>query len=153
MTTSPEKVNCRFSYNLETGTLVAKVVPTRAYELAAAKFQTLIEFKLAAMNLDDEVEPLGSTTVTLGSWKKEADCSWAPGSRGIEFTLVVEVGLLESARRLDLDARGWLESSGSPVKIVVTININRTNPEIIIHRWELLPRDYLVSTGSSAGSA
>lgn len=139
----------RFSYNAETGTLVAKVMPAPEHEIAARAFELLVSLELVSMKLEGDVDLLGSTTVTIGSWKKEADCCWAPASKATDLSFVVEVGLSESARNLALDARGWLETCASSVKLVVTININRTNPEVILHRWELFPREYCLTRSSS----
>lgn len=144
---------CRFSYNSETGTLVTKVMPTPEHEIAAATFQNLIFLELHAMDLDDEVDTLNTMTVTIGSWKKQADCCWAPASQSTALSLVAEVGLSESSQKLAIDARGWLEISTLSVQLVITIEINRQTPEVIIHRWELRPRQYPLSTRSSPFSA
>ncbi|KAJ5562787.1 hypothetical protein N7535_002767 [Penicillium sp. DV-2018c] len=143
----------RFFFNAETGTLIAKVMPDRAHEFAIRSFDEMISLELRAMNLHRDVRPCGSATVTVGNWKKEADCSWTPDLTNGKPSFVVEVGLSESARRLALDARGWLETYSSSVKLVVTISIKRQNPEIILHRWELVPREYGVRTRSSPVSA
>lgn len=143
----------RFLYNAETGILIAKVMPSPAHELAIRSFDSLISLELRAMNVHDEVWPFGSTTVTVGNWKKEADCCWAPASTNARPSFVVEVGLPESARRLALDAHGWLETYSSSAKVVVTISIKRTTPEIVVYRWELVSRGYGVSTRSSPLSA
>lgn len=150
---SPASKYSRFSYSAETGTLVAKVMPTPEHDIAARSFELIIGLELHSMGLEDDVDSLGSTTVTIGSWKREADCCWAPASQTTELSFVVEVGLSNSARQLALDARGWLETRTSSVKLVVTIDINRTNPEVIMHRWELFPRDYRLLTRSSSLSA
>ncbi|RHZ64682.1 hypothetical protein CDV55_107371 [Aspergillus turcosus] len=50
--------------------------------------------------------------------------------------------LSESTADLALDARGWLESPSSTIKLVVTIVVNRTQPELVFRRWELYPRNY-----------
>lgn len=140
---------CRFFYNVETGILIAKVMPNPAHELAIRSFDELISAELRTMNVRRDVKPVGSTTVTVGDWKKEADCSWAPASAIARPRFVVDVGLSESARQLSLDAYGWLVTYSSSVKLVITININRKDPEIILHRWELVPRGYDVLTRSS----
>jgi hypothetical protein len=128
-------------------------MPNPAHELAIRSFDSLISLELRAMNVHRDVRPFGSTTVTVGNWKKEADCCWAPASTNARLSFVVEVGLSESTRQLALDARGWLETYSSSVKLVVTISIKRENPEIIFHRWELVPRGYGVRTRSSPLSA
>ncbi|RLL97508.1 hypothetical protein CFD26_107011 [Aspergillus turcosus] len=50
--------------------------------------------------------------------------------------------LSESTADLALDARGWLESPSSTIKLVVAIVVNRTQPELVFCRWELYPRNY-----------
>ncbi|KAL4913673.1 hypothetical protein BDW62DRAFT_214054 [Aspergillus aurantiobrunneus] len=133
---------CRFSFNAETGILIAKVMPNPAHELAIRSFDLLVSLELRATNVHRDMRPFGSTTVTVGNWKKEADCCWAPASTNTRLSFVVEVGLSESARQLALDARGWLETYSSSVKLVVTISIKRETPEIILRRWELVSRGY-----------
>jgi hypothetical protein len=143
----------RLLYNTETRILIAKIMPNTAHELAIRLFDSLIFRKLGAMNVYDDVLPLGSTTVTVGNWKKEADSCWAPASTNARLSFVVEVGLSESARRLALNARGWLETHSSSVKLIVTISIKRETPEIVLHRWELVSRGYGVLTRASPLSA
>ncbi|PKY05409.1 hypothetical protein P168DRAFT_295869 [Aspergillus campestris IBT 28561] len=143
---------CRRFYHELTRTLLIKIMPNPAHELAAESFKSLVSVKLHALNIDDEVWPYGSTTVTGGGWKKQADCCWAPASTNASLSLVVEVGLSESARRLALDAHGWLELQSS-VKLVVTISIKSERPEIVFTRWELLPRIDGAITRASPASA
>ncbi|GIJ84339.1 hypothetical protein Asppvi_003179 [Aspergillus pseudoviridinutans] len=128
---------CRFSYNETTRTLIAKVKASPEEDLAARSFDVLIGLELHSMGVDWDVDPLGSTTVTIGSWKKEADCSWGPVQFNTELNFVVIVSLSESARYLALDARAWLETPTSSVKLVVTIGINRANPEVTMQCWEI----------------
>jgi hypothetical protein len=137
---SPTSKYCRFSFNAETGILIARICPSNAHERAKRTFDMLIFRELHAMHVDEEVTPLGSTTVTVGDWTKEADCCWAPDSTPTRLTFVVEVGLFESEQQLAFDADSWLETLSSSVKLVVTISINRESPEIILNRWELIPR-------------
>ena len=143
---------CRFTFNTETGIFVAKVIPSPAHELAIRSFDILISLELRSMNIYSEMRPLGSSTITVGAWKKEPDCSWAPASASTNPTFVVEIGLSETQRQLALDAHGWLETS-SCVKLVVTISIKRETPEIILRRWELMPWTYGITTKSSSPAA
>lgn len=128
-------------------------MPNPAYELAIRSFDSLISLELRAMNVHRDLRRFGSTTVTVGNWKKEADCCWAPASTNARLSFVVEVGLSESARQLALNARGWLETYSSSVTLLAAISIKRENPEIILHRWELVPRGYSVPTRPSPLSA
>ncbi|KAL3415141.1 hypothetical protein V8F44DRAFT_632166 [Aspergillus fumigatus] len=50
-----------------------------------------------------------------------------PSQQRAEFGLVVEIGL------------GWSETPSSTVKLVVTVSIGRTLPEVVFRRWELAP--------------
>ncbi|KKK12842.1 hypothetical protein ARAM_001189 [Aspergillus rambellii] len=143
---------CRFSFNSETGILIVKVMPNPPHELAIRSFDLLVSHELQAMNAHLDVWSLGSTTVTIGNWRKEADCCWGPVSTNTRLSFVVEVGLSESARNLALDARGWLETSSSSVKLVVTISIKQDGPEIILRRWELFPGRYGMVTRPSPPS-
>lgn len=72
---SPTTKYCRWSYHATSGILVVKVMPTPEHGIAADLFKSLIYLKLHAMNLEDDIDPLGSTTLTIGGWTKEADCS------------------------------------------------------------------------------
>ncbi|RDW69033.1 uncharacterized protein DSM5745_08793 [Aspergillus mulundensis] len=136
---SRESKFCRFSFNTETGILVAKVMPSRAHGLAIRSFDFLISLELLAMNVYDDMRPFGSTTVTVGNWTKEADSCWAPASTDTKLSFVVEVGLSESSRRLALDACGWLERHTS-VKLVATISLNGETSEITLRQWERVSR-------------
>lgn len=64
---------CRFSFNTKMGTLIAKVIPYPAHQTAIRLFDFLIMSELQALKIDDEVLPLGSTTVDIGNWTKDAD--------------------------------------------------------------------------------
>lgn len=118
-------------YNPETKILIVKVNPDPAHELAKSLFGSLIFLELRAMNVYDDVMPFGSATVTVGNWTKEADCCWAPASTNRKLSFVVGVELSESSRYIALDARSWLETQSSFVKLAFTISVKRESPEII----------------------
>lgn len=143
----------RLLYNSETRILIAKVMPNPAHEFTVRSFDSLVSGALYAMGVENDVWNLGSTTVTIGAWKKEADCCWATAPTTASLSLVVEVSLSESASRLALDARSWLETQASSVELVITITIKRNAPEIDLQRWELVPRQYGARTRLSLLSA
>ncbi|KAJ5571753.1 hypothetical protein N7535_005413 [Penicillium sp. DV-2018c] len=143
----------RFSFNADEGILIARIVPNPEHQLAISRFSFLIADELSAMNVFDEMEPVGSATFVLGNWLKEADSSWGPAAANAKPTFVVEAGLPESARQLALDACGWLKAQLSSVKVVLTISIKRDAPEIILRRWELVPPRHNLLTKPSAPSA
>jgi hypothetical protein len=109
--------------------------------------------EIDAIDLDDELDVHGATRVSIGSWKKEADCCWAPALDNIQPTLVLEIGLSESFRRLRIDARGWLETKGSSVNAVILIKISRDEPRITVQYWGLSPRQYTIATRASPALA
>ncbi|KAL2819743.1 hypothetical protein BJX63DRAFT_418698 [Aspergillus granulosus] len=142
---------CRFSYNIETGILIARVM-IRIAHIAAGVFDTIMGPKLTAMNVLGEIVSYRSTTVEAGNWEKGADCSWGPPGPNDSHSFVVEIGSSESARRLALDAHGWLENCPS-VELVVTITVQHNHPEIILRRWERVPRAYNILTRASSRPA
>jgi hypothetical protein len=128
-------------------------MPFPEHEVAARAFGNYVGRKIDDMDLDDELDALGSTTVRFGSFSKEADGCWGPALQSTKPTLVLEIGLSESSRQLAIDARGWLELRGSAAQLVVIIKINRDNPEIVAQCWELRPRQSSISTRASSLSA
>jgi hypothetical protein len=52
----------------------------RSKSQANRTHQAKVVAQTQTMNVHRDVRPVGSTTVTVGDWKQEADCSWAPAS-------------------------------------------------------------------------
>lgn len=143
----------RLKYN-NNGTLIIKVMPEPVHEVAAGNFDRYITAALDTMGVGQELDALRSTTVEIGSFKKEADAAWGPRGRDTILNLILEIGLSESRPHLSMDARGWLETPTSTVQVAVLVGINRTQPEIEIRRFELAPpRRYHVATRASPDSA
>jgi hypothetical protein len=105
-----------------------------------------------ALNLWDQIDSCGTSTVKIGNWTKQADECWAPSQQATQLSMILEIGLSESVSRLALDIRGWLETAGSTIGVAITMNINRNCPQIIIKRWELCARQYSVATRASPAS-
>lgn len=139
----------RLSYNVTTEILLVKIMPRPEHEVASLAFLLCIEDEIRAMNLGDEIEAVGSATIQIGNWRKEADQSWAPPARDTRLSMILEIGLSESARKLAQDSRGWLETAGSTIQVVITMNIDRNRPQITVRHWELGPR---LSTTVTCGS-
>ena len=135
----PSKLS-RVLYSPKTSTLVLKVVPGPDHEIATRELSSEILLQLNQMNVLHEIDEFGSSTVRIGDRVKEADMSWAPSGQTGQLSTVVETGLSESSRRLALNARGWLETAGSTVELVVTLDLNRDAPQMAVKRWELHPR-------------
>lgn len=150
---SPTYKFCRFSFNAKMGILIVKVKAYNAHEIAITAFLRPMILELEHMEIDNEMDLLGSPAVHLGNWQREADLSWGGPRPPPKLSLVLQVGSSESARRLCLDARSWLETPSSSVKFVFTIEIDHSNPEIILRCWELVPQRAGMLMQSSTFSA
>ncbi|CAG8899677.1 unnamed protein product [Penicillium egyptiacum] len=105
----------------------------------------LVERQLLAMNVDDGCITLGSPKNVLGGWVKEPDLCWFLVTSCSQPRCVVEVGTSKSARRLSIDAHGWLEAPHSSAQAVITVSFkyidaeNELNP-LTISVLELVDR-------------
>ncbi|KAJ5784124.1 uncharacterized protein N7518_009801 [Penicillium psychrosexuale] len=87
------------------------------------------------MGLTRSIHAVGSKRIRAVSSSKEADGSWVPtqpipGRSTTWPTVVVEVGVSESYRKLRADAEWWLTNSKGDVKLVIIVSINRKTPKI-----------------------
>jgi hypothetical protein len=128
---------CRFTYDLDTKILICKVMPSQAYERAIKFFDLLITLELHTMSLHKSVLNDGAARVEIGSWRKEADSCWRPRGTTGKLSLVLEMGMFETKAHLAIVARAWVETESA--KLVVTVHINRTKPEITLKLWNLVP--------------
>lgn len=135
--------SAKLSYNFLTEVLTIKM-PGYAHEVITGLFKAMVDQQLFAMDVSSEFVPLASPLTVLGNWAKEPDACWALESTG-DLTVVLEVGASESAPRLAVDARGWLETLGTAVKACITIDLSRAN-NITIDVWRLRRRFYAMST-------
>ena len=91
----------------------------------------------------DDLMDMGATTYKGTSTKKEPDSCWRPlDARPNELdwpTLVFEVGVSETLRKLRNDSRWWLANSQDRVKIVLLFKINRAARTIHIEKWGCRP--------------
>ncbi|RDW78885.1 uncharacterized protein DSM5745_05737 [Aspergillus mulundensis] len=143
------------AYSSSLNRLVARM-PREAHEIATSTFLELITEAQIAMGLRRSLRSLLATTAYQGGDAKQADNAWIPahtpiGRRRTRFdqinadpaqgrpwpSAVLEVGLSdsESERKLKGDVRWWLRASSAEVRLVFTININRTRPELVIESW------------------
>lgn len=90
---------------------------------------------MSLMGLRWEMDTLITPIISIGDWYRVAGCCWSPA--GNDTSLILEVGLSESSEELANIAKGWLETPGSTVQMVVTIDINRDEARVRITLWEL----------------
>ncbi|KAL4818653.1 hypothetical protein BDW67DRAFT_157064 [Aspergillus spinulosporus] len=135
--------SAKFTYNFLTGLLTIRM-SRFAHDTITGLFRAMVDKQLFTMGIYDEVLPLASPLTVLDNWAKEPDACWAPESTG-NLTVVLEVGASESAPRLAIDAKAWLETPGTTVKACIIIDISQAN-SLIIEVWQLGRRAYTVSS-------
>ncbi|CAI7601675.1 unnamed protein product [Penicillium glandicola] len=100
------------------------------------------------MGLDESIRPFGSRTMEGVFCKKEADESYGPtqpvlGRNPKWPTVVVEVGVSESYRKLRADAEWWLMNSRGDVKLIIIVSISQKTPNV---KFETITLDPTVSS-------
>ncbi|KAL1960578.1 hypothetical protein VTO42DRAFT_7157 [Malbranchea cinnamomea] len=130
----------RISYYSESKVLIARM-PSEPHEVATGWLNDAIHDSLGEMGMRFRTYLVskGSALVEY----KEPDLSLRPrnlppGRSGKWPTLVVETGYTESHRRLDNDARWWIQKSNGRVKVVITVKVSRT--KVTIKRYGRLGR-------------
>lgn len=140
----------KLSYHSTTGKLAIKM-PGRIHEMVSGEFIRLVDRQIDYMGLCDEIVFLPSPLTTIGDWNKEPNASWSPRKTN-QLTVVVEVGSSESTSHLASDARGWLETPGTPAQACITIDV-REDKELVLEIWKLGPRIYQLPTRQSPAQA
>jgi hypothetical protein len=111
------------------------------HERAAAVFSNLFEAKVSTMGLSNDLISVLTAQQSYNGVRKCPDNQWGLQplpQHQFAPSLILECGYSESPLpRLAIDARWWLESSQSPVEMVITIKICHGNAKIIVQKWEL----------------
>ncbi|KAJ5491681.1 hypothetical protein N7539_003248 [Penicillium diatomitis] len=124
---------CRQLYDAVTQLLIV-TVPGLAHDTAVGKFTWF--FTTCCQRAGIElVIPTSSARVYEGQSCKEPDCSWYPEDTPVDRnttwpSVILEVGLSESTRKLRADAAWWLAKSAGQVNVVILISINCAVAEI-----------------------
>jgi hypothetical protein len=106
----------------------------RLHEILSCALYTLFYEKLKKTNCQGDLIAIGGAKQSLGNLNKEPDESWGP--KGVVYaTLVLEVGMKESLRALDVDAQRWIKNELSHVTQVITAKIYPRRREIIFAVW------------------
>lgn len=124
----------RLSYHRKTGMIIAKIIPGIDQDFAVETFRGSIGTQINIMGLRWEMDTFITLTISIGAWYRVADCCWSPVGQNPK--LVLEAGLSESYDKLASTAKCWLETLGTSVQMVVTININKDEAKILITLWE-----------------
>ncbi|KAF7718704.1 Uncharacterized protein PECH_001485 [Penicillium ucsense] len=127
---------CQQLYDAATQLLIV-TVPGLAHDTAVGKFTWFFTTSCQTAGIE-LVIPTSSARVHGVQGYKEPDGSWSPeevptGRNPIWPSVVLEVGLSESRRKLRADAAWWLANANSAgqVNVVILISINRAVAEII----------------------
>jgi hypothetical protein len=134
----------RFTYCTDINTLIIKV-PSPEHEAVTRTFTHDFMDQIRPMGLTElgDLKDMGATTYRGTSTKKEPDSCWRPlaarPNKQDWPTLVFEVGVSETLRKLRMDARWWLANSQGHVKIVLLFKISRATRTIQIEKWECRP--------------
>ena len=130
------------SYYPLQGTLVIKM-KTGAHEAAHGTFNNRLIRKLVLMDsADEDLESIGSKTISSTSRSKEADLAYRPlqlpQGRSKEWpTVALESGYSNSKDVLENNAKWWISASGGDVKVVVTMDVHKQRKEVNVRTYGL----------------
>lgn len=130
----------RLDYDHSCQSLIVKIMPGFSHECIAARICDDITFQIRQMGLRHQTCRGGATAIQLLTRTKEPDNCWFISPLDPQPTVVVELGVSESARQLELDARWWIEAAGAVDKTVMTINVNRLRSKLHFIIWKR-PKD------------
>lgn len=139
----------RACYDASLELLVVRIDSLVQWQALNATLSELIATRVREMGLDGSLIPVGHAPHIFDSVIKEADCAWEARtvhgnnrSTGNDdgttstLTLVGEFGFPESASRLDVDARRWIEENGSSIQMAFYATVNARKPEVRIVVYE-----------------
>jgi hypothetical protein len=121
-------------FNRSTRYMIIKLF-TGTNETASRGLGGAVQHEIYNMGLRQSIRPLGSKTIQGVFCGKEADGEYGlaqpvPGRNPKWPTVVVEVGVSESYRKLRADAQWWLTNSRGDVKLVIIVSVSRKTPNI-----------------------
>ncbi|KAL1846952.1 hypothetical protein Plec18170_008921 [Paecilomyces lecythidis] len=121
--------------------LLIRMVTSKDHERAHLALLNLMISKLSNMGgANMALDWTGSADIETPSRTKKADQEVAPqklppGRSDKWPTLVIEAGFSESKSKLESDGKWWLVESHGDVKTALTIDVNKSRPEIVIQKW------------------
>jgi len=130
----------RFMYVHSENILIIRLGLSAVHELTHRGFVLCLEVKFFAMDLHEELVPMGATGFSGPGSEKEPDSAFKPSSRRFVDdwpTLVIECGVSQFLPRLQADAHWWLENSVGDVKTVVLVSYSLPEKKFHLETWEL----------------
>ncbi|CAI7657791.1 unnamed protein product [Penicillium pancosmium] len=119
--------------------LVIKM-PNPVHNQVGIALHDAMKLALVPMRLHKMVFGWGTVNVDMGNGReKQADMGWGPRRRPPRTpkrpTVVLEVGLSESHRRLFHDMETWLNPHKGNVRMALSIKVVRNRPRFTIEKW------------------
>lgn len=125
----------RVDYLSPLHTLILKM-PSHPHEEAASRFEFLVLERARQMKVVRRILCLAATRIKSDQRDKEADRAWKPRLQRAEYpTVLLEVGISDTAAKLERDIGWWLDSTGGRAKLGITIDIKPTSGNIYIKSW------------------
>ncbi len=108
------------------------------------EFASMFDKKLFRLDIRASLFATGSARFGgRGGRSKEANISYIPRSRRVKDdwpSFVIEVGVSESLGMLRRDAAFWITNSDGRTRIVIVLSVNERDRQILVERWEEVPR-------------
>ncbi|CAK9857022.1 unnamed protein product [Sphagnum jensenii] len=124
--------------------LIVKLMMGVMHEGVAHQFARMFDIKLFLLGVDESLVPTRSGRFgRRGGRSKEADIAYKPRSRPMIDdwpSFVIEVGVSESLAMLRRDAAFWITNGDGRTRIVIVLSFNRRDQQILVERWEEVPR-------------
>ena len=130
------------SFDASQSLLLASMPNSWPHEAAAAAFGNLFLDAVEPTGLKYALLDLRSAPFKRENKAKQPDNAWTPrrpppGQSQDWPTLVVEIAFSETPSKLGSDVCFWLEGTKRTAQVVLTLTINRQNPQITLERREL----------------
>ena len=123
----------KFLYFRNSETLISTMAG-RPHETLSMEIDHLLYDKVKGMNCQMDFSSTGRAQASLGILNKAPDMSWGPSGVGYA-TCILEVGMTESLRALDIDAQRWIKNEPSHVTQAITVKIYPRREEMIFAVW------------------
>ncbi|KAG0589633.1 hypothetical protein KC19_1G035300 [Ceratodon purpureus] len=130
----------RFFYDMNQEILIVKFMVGTAHELSAGLLGIELDrLVVSRTGQRRAIKSIGSARFKGLNRQKESDFCYKPTTRTLEDdwpSVVFEVGVSETLRELQKDARFWLECSGEKTRVVILASVNKEERSWTIERWQ-----------------
>ncbi|KAL3475976.1 hypothetical protein BJX99DRAFT_270791 [Aspergillus californicus] len=125
------------AYDGQAGAVLLLIV-SDAHHAAASAFDNFLNNAVNRQGLN--LTPCEGTRQTAEDGSKNPDGAWRPSrlprDRSVIWpSIVLEVSYSETRAKLMSDIRWWFRASLGDVKVVMTVDIDRHSPIIVIEQW------------------